>query len=161
MIGTMLVLAAAALTQAPSTPHAPASAPAEKNAATPALFTPLQRPEDASGAYLEVLHKPAGWYKTQRCGKDDQLVLAMDGPAFTMRWTASPQARRYEAPVLSNGVLRVTERRRSVQIERVAPQILRITFVRRGGKQKSYTYGQADYVATLPMVAVDDEGCEF
>ncbi|MFH1811349.1 MAG: hypothetical protein ABIJ09_21595 [Pseudomonadota bacterium] len=149
-VGLVFAAQAAAQTSAPATQ--PTSQPASQ---------PIRSLSELDGAYLEVLQTPQGLRKTQRCGVDDQLVLSSEGGVFLLRWSGTTQARRYPDPRLVQGVLVIEERRRTIEIARMPGDLLRVRFVRSGGRTRSYLYGRVEVARALPMVEVDDEGCEY
>jgi len=146
VIALMLMPAAA---PAPPAVQGPSSAPG----AAPSLSS-------VCGTFIEVIKSEPGFKKTARCGPDDQLIITRSEPGLALRWSGTPKARLYPEAKVEDGKVVLRERRRTVYLERVNDQIIRVTFERRA-RSKSYLYGRLDYALELPAAAKDEKGCEF
>jgi len=116
---------------------------------------------DVIGTYVEVVPYQNGYARTTRCGPEDRLIFAQLGSGLSMRWAVSPKAREYPDAAVVEGKVVLTDRRRTVYIERYNTDILKLTFERSDGDKHSYLFGRLDFALKLPQVKAVGEGCTF
>lgn len=116
---------------------------------------------DVIGTFIEVVPHATGYARTTRCGPEDQLIFAQVGSGLSMRWAVSPKAREYPDAVVVEGKVVLKDRRRTISIERLSTDVLRLTFGRSDGERRSYLFGRYDFALRLPQVKAEGEGCTF
>ena len=116
-------------------------------------------PSQVCGAYIEVVPAAGGFAKTGRCNPDDQLLFEPSATGVTMRWASAPGPSTLPPLVLEDGRLQIVQPHRSITIERVTDQVIRLTFQRRGQQPKSYLYGSIEFAQKLPMGRSAESGC--
>jgi len=130
-------------------------------AASQPSFIGLKQISEINGTYIEVVNTPKGYQKTTRCGPEDHLIIAAKDTTLSLRWSGSSAAKEYPKVQLADGRVTLKERRKTIHLEAVSPDILRITFERTQGRARSYLYGRLAFAKDLPLSTEKDEGCQF
>lgn len=162
--GAALFAVAALLTASTPAPPGAATAPARPDTpqqrGAPAAASTTTRLDDVCGTFIEVVRSEQGYKKTARCGPDDQLIIARAATGLSLRWSGTPSARPYPEAAVDQDRVVLRERRRTIYLERVDEQVIRVSFERRN-RTKSYLYGRLDFALPLPTAAKDEKGCDY
>ncbi|MBN2362373.1 MAG: hypothetical protein JXR83_23175, partial [Deltaproteobacteria bacterium] len=70
-------------------------------------------------------------------------------------------AREYPGAAVVDGKVVLKDRRRTISIERVDGDVIRLIFERADGERRSYLFGRVDFAMKLPQIKDDGEGCTF